>query len=146
MAWWRKVEKPVWEPMIAAIIDAMWRHYRPQLFFKAWCRRVTIAGNIPSWFIPAGIQCAIFSRDQAALWMVRSVGTSVCPSVRPPVCDTFFTMFQSMYHHEIFRSYYNWQKWCPCKRSRSKVKVTEVKTQFSRFRTTTPVWIYISLS
>ena len=45
-------------------------------------------------------------------------------SVRPSVCHTFFTMFPSSYHHEIFRSYYQWQKWCPCKRSRSKVKVT----------------------
>ena len=49
----------------------------------------------------------------------------------------------SSYHHEIFRSYYQWQKWRPCKRSRSKVKVTEVNTQLSRFRTVTPVWIHI---
>ena len=52
-------------------------------------------------------------------------------------------MFQSSYDHEIFRNYYQWQKWCPCKRSRSKVKVTKVKTLFSRFQTVTPVWIYI---
>ena len=50
-------------------------------------------------------------------------------------------MFPSWYHHEIFRSYYHGQKWCPCKRS--KVKVTEVNTQLSRFRTLTPVWIHI---
>ena len=42
-------------------------------------------------------------------------------------------MFLSSYHHEFFRSYYHWQKWCPCKRSRSKVKVTEVKTHLSPF-------------
>ena len=77
----------------------------------------------------------IFSCDQAALWMVQSV----CPSV----CDAFFTMFPSSYHHEIFRSYYQWQKRCPCKRSRSEVKVTEVKPQFRRFPTVTPVWIDI---
>ena len=53
------------------------------------------------------------------------------------------TMFPSSYHHEIFRSYYQWQKWRPCKRSRSKVKVTEVTTQLHRFRTVTPVWIHI---
>ena len=62
----------------------------------------------------------IFSCDQAAIWLVLSV----CPSVRPSVClsvrHTFFTMFPSSYHHEIFRSYYQWQKWRPCKRSRSK--------------------------
>ena len=33
-----------------------------------------------------------------------------------------FTMFPSSYHHKIFRSHYQWQKWCPCKRSRSEVK------------------------
>ena len=70
--------------------------------------------------------CAIFSCDQAALWMVQSVRLSVHPSVRPSVCPsvchTFLTMFPSSYHHEIFRSYYQWQKWRPCKRSRSEVK------------------------
>ena len=64
-------------------------------------------------------------------------------SVRLSVCHTFLTMFPSSYHHEIFRSYYQWQKWRPCKRSRSKVKVTEVNTQLNRFRTVTPVWIHI---
>ena len=39
--------------------------------------------------------------------------------VRLCVRHTFFTMFPSSYHHEIFRSYYQWQKWRPCKRSRS---------------------------
>ena len=70
---------------------------------------------------------------------------SFCPSVCLSVCHTFLTMFQSSYHHEIFRSYYQWQKWLPCKRSRSepKVKVTEVNIQLSRFRTVTPVWIHI---
>ena len=33
-----------------------------------------------------------------------SVHLSVCPSVR----HTFLTMFPSSYHHEIFRSYYQW--------------------------------------
>ena len=59
-----------------------------------------------------------FSCDQAALWMVQSVRLSV----RPSVCHTFLTMFPWSYHHEILRSYYQWQKWCPCKRSRSEVK------------------------
>ena len=48
----------------------------------------------------------IFSCDQAALQMVFSVCLSVCLSV----CHTFLTMFPSSYHHEIFRSYYQWQK------------------------------------
>ena len=71
--------------------------------------------------------------------MVLSVCLSV--SVRLSVRHTFLTMFPSSYHHKIF---YQWQKWCPCKRSRSKVKVTEVITQLSRFRTLTPIWIHIS--
>ena len=37
---------------------------------------------------------------------------SVCPSVRLSICPsvrhTFLTMFPSSYHHEIFRSYYQW--------------------------------------
>ena len=70
---------------------------------------------------------------------------SVCPSVRLSVCDTFLTMFPSSYHHEIFRSWYQWQMWRPCKSSRSKVKVTEVTTQLNRFRTVTPVRIHIWL-
>ena len=32
------------------------------------------------------------------------------PSVCLSVCHTFFTMFPSSYHHEIFRSYYQWPK------------------------------------
>ena len=78
-----------------------------------------------------------FSCDQPALWLVLSA----CPSVR----HNFFTMFPWSYHHVIFRSYYHGYKWCPCKNQgqRSKVKVTEVNTQLSRFRTLTPVWIHI---
>ena len=34
-------------------------------------------------------------------------------SVRPSVCHTFLTMFPSSYHHEIFRSYCQRQKWLP---------------------------------
>ena len=64
-------------------------------------------------------------------WMVQSICLSVSPSVpkyvHPSVCHTFSS------YHEIFRGDYHWQKWCPCKRSRSKVKVTKVKTQFSRY-------------
>ena len=60
----------------------------------------------------------IFSCDQAALWMVQSVR----PSDRLSVRHTFLTMLPSSYHHEMFRNYYQWKKWCPCKRSRSYVK------------------------
>ena len=55
-------------------------------------------------------------------WFSPSVCLSVCPSVCPSVCHTFLTMFPSSYHHGICRSYYQWQKWHQCKRSRSEVK------------------------
>ena len=60
---------------------------------------------------------------------------------RLSVCHTFLTMFRSWFHPEIFRSYYHWQTWCPCKRSI--VKVTEVMTPFNHFQTITQVWIHI---
>ena len=53
---------------------------------------------------------------QLASWQLRS------NSPKMSVRHTFLTMFPSSYHHEIFRSYYQWQKWRPCKRSRSEVK------------------------
>ena len=106
--------------------------------------RFYVNGSTPtSWMI------AVFSCDQAALWMVQSVRPSVrpsvCLSVRPSVCHTFLTMFPSSYHHEIFRSYYQWQKWRPCKRSRSEVKGQGHRGHDPnfRFQTVTPVWIHI---
>ena len=61
-----------------------------------------------TWFLAA--------TKQLYEWFSPSVCLSVCLSV----CDAFSTMFPSSYHHEIFRGYYQWQKWC--KRSRSEVK------------------------
>ena len=69
-----------------------------------------------------------------------------CDQVRPSVCHTFITMFPSSYHPEIFRSYYHWPTRYVHSKGQgqtSKVKVTEVMTPFSCFRTVTPVWIHI---
>ena len=49
------------------------------------------------------------------LFILRDIRPSVCLSVR----HTFLTKFPSSCHNEIFRSDYQWLKWCPCKRSRS---------------------------
>ena len=74
-----------------------------------------------------------------------SVCLSVCPSVRLSVCHTFFTMFPSSYHHgfsgviTVVKSDVH----AKGQGQRSKVKVTEVTTQLSRFRTLTPFWIHI---
>ena len=66
---------------------------------------------------------------------------SACPSV---CLSHLFHNVAVMYHHEIFRSYYHDKSDVHAKGQgqRSKIKVTEDKQQFSRFRTVTPVWIY----
>ena len=65
------------------------------------------------------IDACVFSCVSAATKQLYEwFSPSVCPSVR----HTFLTMFPSSYHHENFRSYYQGQKWRPCKRSRSEVK------------------------
>ena len=71
---------------------------------------------------------------------------SVRPSVRPSV--RLWHLFHNvpvMVSSWTVQGYYQWQRWCPCKKSteRSKVKVTEVKTPFIRLQTITPVWIHI---
>ena len=66
---------------------------------------------------PAECFLRFFICDQAAL---RTL-ISVCLSVRLSVRHTLLTMFLSLYHPDIFRTYYHWQMWPPCKRSRSEV-------------------------
>ena len=70
---------------------------------------------------------------------------SVRLSVRPSACHTFLTMFPWSYHHEIFWVITSDRSDVHAKGQgqRSKVKVTEVNTQLSHFRTVTPVWIQI---
>ena len=108
-------------------------HYPKQVnlcLIKAWCHMwVTLAVSnhylTLCWFIPItlledilAIIHLLFSCNQAALLLVQSVHLSVHLSV----CHTLFFMFSSSYHHEIVRSNYQWQKWCPCKRSEIKVQ------------------------
>ena len=73
------------------------------------------------WVTP-WIQEFLAATKQLYKWYFPSVCPSVCLSVCLSVCHTFLTMFPSSYHHEIFRNYYQWQKWRPLKRSRSEVK------------------------
>ena len=73
-----------------------------------------------------------------------SVCLSVCPSVRPSV-----THFSPCSHHRIIMKFsgaitiVRSDVHAKGQGQRSKVKVTEVNTQLSRFRTPTPVWIHI---
>ena len=96
--------------------------------------------------VPSGIsgdiviKLTIFSCDQAALQMVFSVRLSVCPSVRPSV-----TPFSPCSHHCIIMKFsgvitmVKSDVHAKGHGQRSKVKVTEINTQLSRFRTLTPV-------
>ena len=82
----------------------------------------------------------VFSCDQAALQMVLSVCPSVCPSVPPfSLCShhRIIIKFSGVITNDQSKVYAKGQG------QRSKVKVTEVKTQLNRFRTVTPVWIHI---
>ena len=85
-----------------------------------------------------------FSCDQAALSLsVRlSVHPSVCPSFTPfspCCCHRIITKISGVIAIDKSDVHAKGQG------QRSKVKVTEVMTPLSRFRTITPVWIHISL-
>ena len=91
---------------------------------------------------------AIFSCDQAALWMVFSVCLSVRLSVCPSVCLSA-TPFWLCSHHRIIMKFSGvittdqGNVHAKGQGQRSKVKVTEVTSQLSRYRTVTPVSIHI---
>ena len=100
-----------------------------------------IANFDPNWAFP---DCnSIFSCNQAALWMVQSVRPSIRLSVRLSV-----TLFLLCYcsHHRIIMKFSGditddrSDVHAKDQGQRSKVKVTEVNTQLSRFRTVTHIW------
>ena len=112
--------------------------WRPPQYYSYDCHTMVMIANV-RWFWLVYIH-DIFSCDQAALRTVQSICLSVCLSVTP---------FSLCYHHRIvmkFSGVITIEKsdvHAKGQGQRSKVKVTEVKTQFSRFRTVTPVWICI---
>ena len=69
--------------------------------------------------------------------------TSFCPSVCLSVCHLFHyvPVIVSSWNFQ-WQNYYQWQN-AKGQGHRWKVKVTEVITQLSRFRTVTPVWIHM---
>ena len=86
----------------------------------------------------------VFSCDQAALrtllFVRPSVRLSVCPFVTPfSLCSypPIIPEFSGVITNDRCDVHAKGQG------QRSKVKVTEVMTQISRFRTVTPVWIHI---
>ena len=105
-------------------------YQRHSISHKIWTRFIALCFAIAT-FSLSSESCDSFAHIVAATkqlyeWFSPSVRLSVCLSVCPSVWlfvrHTFLTMFPSSYHHEIFRRYYQWQKWRPCKRSRSQVK------------------------
>ena len=66
----------------------------------------------------------------------------ICLTVRQSVCLSQFYHYVSLTKSSInFRSYYQWQKWCPCKRSRSEFKGYGYwgQIQCGRLQTETPL-------
>ena len=88
--------------------------------------------------------CFLAATKQLYTWYFLSVCLSVRPSVRPSV-----TPFSPCSHHRIIMKFSGVITMAKSdvhakgQGQRSKVKVTEVNTQLSRFRTLTPVWIHI---
>ena len=94
--------------------------------------------------------CSLFlaATKQLYKWYFPSVCLSVRPSVRPSV-RLSVTPFSPCSHHRIIMKFsgvitmVKSNVHAKGQGQRSKVKVTEVNTQLSRFRTITPVWIHI---
>ena len=128
-AGWNSTQHPTWPPALPIWPPALSQEF--DLAVSNWWMGLWFLGVSRYWgksfksfnilWPPQGMS-HLFSCDQAALWMVQSVRLAVRLSVRLSVRHTFSTMFPSSHHHEIFRSCYQWQKWRPCKRSRSEVK------------------------
>ena len=98
-------------PSEATLILTMHDKWMP--VFQAIGLQLPVASHC--WKITEKCQ-SVFSCDQAALRMA----ISVCLSVRLSVC--LWHLFDNVPVIVSSWSYYQWQKWRPCKRSRSEVK------------------------
>ena len=85
----------------------------------------------------------IFSCDQAALRTIISVCPSVCLSVCPSLTPDNVPLIVSSWIFQWVITIGRHDVLAKGQGQRSKVKVTEVMTPLSRFRTVTPVWIHI---
>ena len=99
-------------------------------FIPTYCNGCNYSSMLRLKFIHVSLFLLLTATKQLYEWYFLSV----CPSVTP---------FQYI---SIIVSLWNFQELSPMTRwgqvQRSKVKVTEVKTQLNRFRTVTPVWIH----
>ena len=102
---------------------------------KGWCHTINILQEY-RWGLCLIVQVMCYTHDQAALRTPLSVHPSLTPF---SLCSHHLIImkFSGVINIDISDVHTKGQ------RHSSKVKVTEVKTQFSRFRTVTPVWIHI---
>ena len=135
-----------------------WTTFRLRCLYVSWCegliwwRRILQLMSFPcSWlyithFFLKLINSQVFlaATKQLYHWFSPSVRSWVCLSVCPSV-----TPFSPCSHHRIFMKFsgvitmYRSDVHANGQCQRWKVKVIEVNTQLSRFRTLTPVWIHI---
>ena len=120
-------------PSFVSYLEVIWAQLLHQLFtvlcYPMWC---------------FDLYQFLAATKQLYDWFSPSVCPSVCLSVRLSV-----TPFSPCSHHHIIMKFsgvitmVKSDVHAKGQGQRSKVKVTEVNTQLSRFRTLTPVWIHI---
>ena len=120
---------------------------RQPTFAGKWYIMINIDSTLIFLLRPSSSTNGIF-RLSVCLSVCPSVCLSVCLSVCPSVCPSV-TPFSPCSHHRIIMKFsgvitmVKSDVHAKGQGQRSKVKVTEVNTQLSRFRTLTPVWIHI---
>ena len=93
---------------------------------------ISTAWPLACWFYLDKHRNIVISCDQAVLWMIQSVPQSFCPS--HPFHYVPIIVVITIDRSDVYAKGQG---------QMSNVKVPEVKTQCSRFRTVTPVWIHI---
>ena len=107
---------------------------------KHWYNQLCVGKSLVNYFKELTFSMFLAATKQLYDWFSPSVRPSVCLSVTP---------FSPCSHHRIIMKFsgvitmVKSDVHAKGQGQRSKVKVTEVNTQLSRFRTLTPVWIHI---
>ena len=126
----------VWNSRVGGTIDMESLGWKGSESIGCWTQCMTLNYDLDLRFLAA--------TKQLYDWFSPSVRPSVCLSVRPSV-----TPFSPCSHHRIIMKFsgvitmVRSDVHAKGQGQRSKVKVTEVNTQLSRFQTLTPVWIHI---
>ena len=98
------------------VADAVLRHFEPDLWKFIWHICCAPKGGFVAfytlweWQRINGSSLYCIHTCWQFLAATKQLYKWYFPSVCPSVCHTFLTMFPLSYHHEIFRSYYQWPK------------------------------------